>query len=124
VAAGFFNPLPSPTVATPGTPVFSGASPGAVWTDLDLSGVVGANVATVHLRFLGTDAGGSCTVRTRTNGDTASRGTGVSVSSAPVGNTEAAVLIVVTDAAGVIEWYTSVARTMDVSVSEYHKAAS
>lgn len=93
------------------TEVFSGTSPNT-WTDLDLSGTIGANAALVLLKFSTTYLGG-ITVAFRKNGDTdefykASPPGGAGASLIYQGATVIhRVIIVATDTAGKIEWKAS-----------------
>jgi len=102
------------------TEVYSAATPGvSAWTDLDLSAVVGANPALVLLKV---QAGAGCQWAVRKNGDTDEFfSAGAEMIGAAKGYTAAAnhfdVLIVATDAAGIIEWEASAgvaAATIDV----------
>ena len=89
------------------TEVFSGTSPNpSAWTDLDISAVVGSNVALVLLKILNPD-GGAQAVGFRVNGDadesfdTANRGMS---SNGDVGNGKYAYAVVATDSSGILEW--------------------
>jgi len=105
-----------PTIAQ--TEVFTGNSPTA-WTDLDLSAVVGANLAIVLLKI--TLAAGGARVAVRKNGDTDDQYSGTATGAGGAGQatldaTKFTVLIAVTDSAGIIEWITNdaVAATVDI----------
>ena len=89
------------TMAFVDTQVFSGTSPSA-FTDLDLSGVVGSNVALVMLRV----NTGSVNERAqfRTNGDTSDFAGYATGNSA---NQRYGYIWVKTDSAGIVEWHTS-----------------
>lgn len=94
------------------TEVFSGTSP-VVWTDLDLSGTIGANAALVLLKFKNaTLALGFVAVRR--NGDTDEYYSGVDHPGGTVMGHSivgyVTVLLVHTDSAGIIEWKTANAR--------------
>ncbi len=99
--------------------VFNGTSPTA-WTDLDLSGTVGAKTALVLLKC--GDANDRM-IAVRTNGDTdefyADVVTPSGVALADGKNTHKAVLLVCTDSSGVIEWKTEVANTWVLDVIAY-----
>ena len=70
------------------------------WADLDLSSVVGAHRCLVLLKI---DKAALYAVQARTNGDTADFTRGISISSAGAIDDY---LLVLTDANGVIEWFT------------------
>jgi hypothetical protein len=95
-----------------GANVFSGTSPNA-YTDLDLSAVVGANRAYVILKLICTSA--SLTVKFRTNGSSldqgAAAGYGGGLTSGLYSQNYEIYIMVLTDAAGVIEWWTSAASS-------------
>ena len=59
-------PVGGATLVVSETEVFNGTSP-TVWTDLDLSGTIGANVAIVLLKF---SSGANAWIAVRKNGDT------------------------------------------------------
>ena len=91
------------------TEVYSAATPGAsAWTDLDLSAVVGANLALVVLKVT---AGNNCQWAFRKNGDADefySAGVvmvGCAKAYTTVGLFD--VVLVATDATGIIEWEAS-----------------
>ncbi len=95
------------TLTVAETEVFSGNSPGSsAWTDLDLSGTTGANVALVLLKV----AGGLSAVAFRKNGDTDDfYSAGLSDVAAGValandGYGKHAAVWVATDSTGKIEW--------------------
>ncbi len=112
---------PSVVVHFPGVGVFD-AIPPAVMTDLDLSAVVGARHALVLLR-VENQTGANCTVYTRTNGHAlAIVGTGPSIAVIGVTN-HLGYVCVVTDGAGIIEWFgTNVAGTVVLVVEAYAHA--
>jgi len=95
-----------------GANVFTGSSP-AAYTDLDLSAVVGANRAFVILRFVCTSAGPL--VKFRTNGSSldqgAAAGYGGGLTSGLYTQNYEIFLMVLTDAAGIVEWWTSSSST-------------
>lgn len=90
----------------PGTQVYTGAAPDT-WTDLDLSGEVGANKAKVFLKVYNNGAS-NFRFAVRKNGDTdfafpiADYVRGTQLAMVIAG--QAAYLSVVTDASGIIEW--------------------
>jgi len=100
------------------TEVFNAAAPVA-WTDLDLSGTIGANTALVLLKIIQNGA----VVRTvafRKNGDTDEfylASTSIGCALGDTASTNHAVFLVATDSSGVIEWITegdSQPATIDV----------
>jgi len=103
------------------TQVFSGTSPTA-WTDLDLSGTIGAQATLVLLKVF-YSAGLSFAVRK--NGDTdeflgnASHAGGCAYAYCGAG--EHKVLLVATDTSGKIEWITNVAIAVTVDIIAYIK---
>jgi len=113
-------PTGGATLTVAETEVFSGTSP-TVWTDLNLSAVVGANHALVLLKVVNA----SLTigfVAVRKNGDTDEFGDSTytykaGAAQAYVDAKEHKVLLVATDASGIIEWRAQGARagtTIDV----------
>ena len=102
--------------------VFSGASPTA-WTDLDLSGIVGAKRTTLWVKIEA--AADMNATAVRTNGDTDefhSVTAEANASGCALGHHDAGthlVLKVVTDAVGVIEWITETSQTATVDVIDY-----
>jgi len=101
------------------TEVFTGAAPLA-WTDLDLSGTVGAQSTLVILKVAHTLAGP--TIAVRKNGDTDeyfndAAGIGAACTRSDVAANFHAILVVVTDASGIIEWmsaHNDITATIDV----------
>jgi hypothetical protein len=93
----------------PGTQVFSGTSPNATFTDLDLSSVVGAVSRIVLLRVVNESAS-TLAATFRKNGETGDFGalgsTSVFGASKCVvtSTTGAQYAVVITDSAGVVEW--------------------
>lgn len=83
------------TLTVAETEVFSGTSPTS-WTDLNLSGVVGANAALVILKEFGSGYGQPCGFRRNGDTDDASLGQALNWK----------VHIVPTDANGIVEWKT------------------
>lgn len=86
--------------------VFNGTSPGAsAWTDLNLSGVVGANPAIVWLRAYNANAGTKY-FAFRPNGETefSSISFTDTIMVANIGGTSFDIFICPTDAGGIIEW--------------------
>jgi hypothetical protein len=99
------------------TEVFNGTSPTS-YADLDLSAVVGARQRVVLLKFVST-GGNLSTVVVKTKGDTDGYGLfteygGVACTRIVIDR--AGVLLVKTDAAGVIEWISSSGQPMTVDV--------
>lgn len=105
------------------TEVFSGNTPGAsAWTDLDINAVVGSNVALVMLKVNGAD--GIARVAVRKNGDTDEFwNNGPIPLGAACGEVAAAqwvVLVVLTDAAGILEWKAEgLAKACTIDVMAY-----
>lgn len=98
-------------VAGAGAQVFDGTAP-TVWTDADLSGVVGAqrSLVLVMIRNLYGSGSNSFAVRENARGDEVwtggGGGYGVSqVLISGVAGTRDAFLLVTTDAAGIVEWH-------------------
>ncbi len=119
--------VPAASLTVPagtGTQVFSGTSPNA-WTDLNVSGTVGSNVALLLIKIGGT--GGSIgDFAVRKNGDTdeiystfgekgaAAAGAGVS--------SVFCILVVATDSSGIFEWRaTNAVATTTVDIIAYIK---
>ncbi len=102
--------------------VFGPAASPVAWTDLDLSAHVGAQRVLVALKVEVPTSGRYVAVRT--NGDAADfRGFGVGAHGVQTvheqtidGSTRASLLIVETDAAGVIEWISSVACNVTITL--------
>lgn len=95
------------------TQVFSGSAVGS-WTDLDLSGTVGAKAVVVMLRITKTSANASGTnYAVRRNGDTPDMGLtsgddpGNAGYTGILSNGQSGRLLCATDSAGVIEWIAS-----------------
>ncbi|KKN74959.1 hypothetical protein LCGC14_0384610, partial [marine sediment metagenome] len=108
------------------TEVFSGTAP-TTWTDLNLSGTIGAQSSLVLLKFASIGAGYNRTVAVRKNGDTdefygatANEARGVALGQLLGASVVFVVLLVATDATGKIEWK-SAAITMTVDVIAYIK---
>ena len=102
------------TLTLSGAEVFNSISPTS-WTDLDLSGTIGTNVALVILKLITTS--GAKVVAFRTNGDTdefyaANIIHGVALVDT-ISSTHA-VVIVVSDASGIIEWKSETGDTTKV----------
>jgi len=104
------------------TEVFNGNSPNNVWTDLDLSGVIGTNTALVLLKV--NSASDGFTLAMRKNGDADlfqhadidTRGC-ANISFDATHNPF--VLLVATDINGVIEWILSGARLVVIDIIAY-----
>lgn len=96
------------TLTVTETQVFAGAPP-AAWTDLDLSGTIGSQATLVWLKFCTASGSILNCVAVRKNGDT-DEFFHTTASGCALGdqNLEAlhVVLLVATDAAGIIEWRT------------------
>ena len=90
------------------TEVFAANSPNpAAWTDLDISAVVGSNVALVMFKVMLTTSGGNKRFSMRKNGDTEIShlgNIGVSGIFNP-GSGSFNYVICPTDASGIVEWY-------------------
>lgn len=108
------------TIAFPGTEVFSGNAPTS-FTDLDLSSVVGSNSALVLLRVLSSGASSGTSMYFRKNGDTAAQGD-YGTNHIANSDNEASLVIVVTDASGIIEWMAAATRNQIITVEAYVKA--
>jgi len=109
--------LIAPQVTLVDVQVFSGTSP-TTYTDLDLSGVVGANEAIVMLRVYNDI--NPATYYFRENGrtvDTSPDG----VMGGSAGSIEEIYFIVKTDSSGIVEWMSSVAQTTYIWVIAYWK---
>jgi hypothetical protein len=105
------------------TQVFSGAGPGASFTDLNLSSVVGATQRVVLLKVTCGTAGGFVFTFKR-KGDTATHGvqasTGGVNQTAGVQNGESAYVLTATDTSGVVQWATySGTPTTTINVEAY-----
>lgn len=122
-------PIDNPAIVVPGAAlviteieVFNGASP-TVWTDLDLSAVVGANPALVVLKVY--TGGASRDIAFRKNGDTDQfydTDTTSARGAALVFTKPFCVVIVATDADGIVEWITDVSyATTTIDVIAYIK---
>lgn len=87
------------------TEVFNGTSP-ISWTDLNLSGVVGARHAIVLLKIFSPWAGGGLQASFRAKGETeyVSTAGNTSYSAALTGQSVYAMVFVHTDADGIVEW--------------------
>jgi len=111
----FFNP--QVTLKFPGTVVHNAIGP-AAWTDLDLSAVVGSRKALVVIRSLN-GSGGNSHIYSRTNGDTLNKTDGISIVLSQLSGRDD-LLVVYTDASGIIEWYVSnVAGTHTLTVEAF-----
>ena len=119
---GSLGPLTGNYFNYSGTEKFNGTTPN-IWTDLDLSSVVGANRVLVYLRV-------TCSVANqivfRTNGDALSVGSdgndlGVTGCTPPAGG--GGFVLVMTDTAGIVEWGSLLNQggTATVTVSGYIK---
>ena len=109
------------TLTVSETEVFNATSP-TTWTDLDLSGTIGSNIALVLMKVV---VGNAADVAFRKDGDTdefyansASAG-GVALI-ASQGSTHAAILVA-TSSTGKIEWKTEFARASTVDIIAYIK---
>ena len=116
-------PPPTSPLTISGATAFSGTSP-TVWTDLDLSSIVGANSAMVMLSFFTSNVDDKY-VAIRRNGDTIDYHIEAAVpsgiASAKSDTNRAVVLMCVTDTSGIIEWKTSAAISFTVKVIAYIK---
>lgn len=95
----------------------------SAWTDLDLSARVGTNISLVVLKIETQEAGGVVDVGVRPNGDTSeyagdSEPAGASGGrlDSGVGKNEAMIVILETDANGIIEWYADQAA-LDIDIT-------
>ena len=97
------------------------ANPPAAWTDLDLSAVVGSQKALVVLKIDPVSGGW---YKFRPNGDTEDYTAGVSsTNGVSIGNTQAALIIVYTDAAGIVEWISNIgANNAEVFIEAWQAA--
>lgn len=93
------------------TQVFAGTAPTGAWTDLDLSAVVGSRQATVLLKIRNQEAAadGWCAFRKNGDGqDFTPSGTGVighvSTVVLKTGTSTSSYVLIITDAAGIVEW--------------------
>lgn len=116
--------LPAGRLIVEDTEVFSSAAPTS-WTDLDLSGTVGANTALVLLK-LSSNTGGD-DVAVRKNGDTdefwntnTTDARGCALFQSITGGCHV-VVIVCTDTAGKIEWKSQAGDSYTVDVMAYIK---
>ncbi len=103
------------------TEVFNGTSP-TTWTDLDLSGTVGANIAFVMLKMVANNAGNQCAFRR--NGDTDEFYGGGGDSGCAAWLPQSAwygVVLVTTDANGIIEWRANAGVTYVIDVLTFIK---
>jgi len=117
-----FSPRPAyaPVLTVAETEVFNGTSP-TTWTDLDLSGTIGAQSSLVLLKVY---HAGTETVAFRKNGDVDEFYALGGVSGVALIETYSGVHIVVlvaTDASGIIEWRASGAVAMTIDVIAYIK---
>lgn len=118
------NPLApaAPILTIAETQVFTGNTP-IVWTDLDLSATIGAQKTLVLLKV--TPAGGFTSICFRQNGETDEHyGTGAYGNGTGKIYAESGVsmwVLVLTDAAGIIEWKASGALACTVDVVAYIK---
>lgn len=113
--------IPSPlTVAE--TEVWNGsANTPTAWTDLDISAVVGSNVALVLLK-ISFGANDTAAIYFRLNGDAELTETVTSVGAASRTVNEVIYLLVIADASGIIEWITGIAATgLTIDVVAYVK---
>lgn len=102
------------------TSAFSGTIPTS-YTDLDLSSIVGANSAVVMLKIVITSQNGNPNIRFITKGDTgSSNSTGGTNNLFKASASTADYILVKTNTAGVIQWYSSNgSNNADVSVLWY-----
>ena len=100
---------------------FDGTSPNNVWTDLDLSGIVGANVAVVFLKWENTGTAGAA-FYVRKKGETLENPAGgIGWGGSVANDTQQGYAETVTNASGLIEWKTSTAQTGKVTVYAFIK---
>ena len=114
---------PSTTLTVAETQVFAGNSPIA-WTDLDLSGVIGANPAIVWLKVYSGAGGANISwAGFRINGDAEPTATATTYGSNIIhcGVVDFIYVVVPTDANGIIEWITNLAKAITVDVVGYIK---
>lgn len=112
-----YEAAPGALLTVAETEVFTGTSP-TTWTDLDLSGTIGANVALVVLKHF--SAGGNV-IAFRKNGDTDEHYDASAVDAKGcalvTGGGVYLIFLVMADSGGIIEWKTSAATestTVDV----------
>ncbi len=111
------------TLTVAETEVFSGTS-SASWTDLDLSGVVGANVSLVLLKVFQDGASGDIAVRKNGDTDEFWSNTTALACGAALTDTQTGlhlVLMVTTDSSGIIEIITATAYAMTVDIIAFVK---
>ena len=109
------NPIPASLLTIVETQVFSGTAP-TTWTDLDLSAVIGAQVTLVLLK-VSTNALRVYSFRRKGDTDEHYHLDNRSASCLSINTGTFGVAVVVTDAAGVIQWRTSTGSptaTLDV----------
>ncbi|MFC1846770.1 hypothetical protein ACFLYS_01760 [Chloroflexota bacterium] len=119
-AAAWAAWLKGATLTVTETQVHTGAAPTA-YTDLDLSAVIGAQKTLVILKVK--TAGAYC-YAFRQNGDTDSGASGSHYSACTLYSTSANIyglVVVHTDASGIVEWLSSNAAAMTVDVVAYIK---
>jgi len=124
-----FSPKPvfvAATLTVAETEVFNGVAP-TTWTDLDLSGTIGAQASLVLLKFTFTVSVTTPTVAFRKNGDidefyytgASSYASGVALICG-MDELHMAVLVA-TDASGIIEWKASEASSCTIDIIAYIK---
>ena len=114
------NPLPGGIIEHPDTQVHNGAGPGAVWTDIDISAVVGSTNPGVALVKWENNTGGVAFVNFRLNGDTDVPIEGV-LTGGNIGNGAFGEYLAPFDANGITEWRTTNANNMKLRVMNYWK---
>lgn len=118
------NTLEVPVLTVAETEVFNSTSPTS-WTDLDLSGTVGANAALVLLKIQDAAASNDFAVRKNGDGDEFEHANAVGARGCAYAedltNTGFVVLLVATDTAGKIEWISADARTVTIDIIAYIK---
>ena len=106
------------------TEAFASAAAPTSWTDLDLSAIVGSNVALVMLK-VSQSSTASCTMAFRKNGDTEEHFPGADLNmgagAADVKQSAFAIIMVITDSSGIIEWRAQSGATSTVDVIAYVK---
>lgn len=98
------------------TEVFSGNSPNpSAWTDLDISAVVGSNIALVLFKVYNNNAAASIFLF-RINGDAEPANTSTGPNKTEVQGTSFGYALCATDSSGVVEWYMNRANEANTTI--------
>jgi len=101
------------------TSVFNGAAP-AIWTDLDISAVVGNRVVLALLKAVNNDGVNNLTLKARTNGDVDLFYAGISTwDNYSLGPGRAGLFAVITDVNGIFEWGSGIGATTEIFVEGF-----